>query len=69
MRYFIEERNDGYAVIGSGNDRAADIGLTSRQADKRAHFLAGDDGYVEWKGIDGKFEKSCLCVRCKKNRN
>jgi hypothetical protein len=32
MIYYAEERSDGYAVIGRGNDRAADVGLTESQA-------------------------------------
>ncbi len=67
MTYYAEEREDGYAVIGKGKDRAADVGLTANQADKRAHELAGDEGIVEWKGLDGKFEH-CACRRCKRNR-
>jgi hypothetical protein len=68
MVYYIEERSDGYAVIGRGNDRAADRELSASQANTRAHELAGDEGYVEWKGLDGRFERSCLCRRCKRNR-
>jgi len=68
MLYFIEERSDGYAVIGKGNDRAADVGMTAIQANKRAHELAGEDGWVDWKDLRGRFEKSCVCARCKKNR-
>jgi hypothetical protein len=68
MIYYAEERSDGrYAVIGRGNDRAADVGLTEIQADRRAHELAGPDGYVEWKGLDGKFER-CPCRVCNQNR-
>jgi|HubBroStandDraft_4_1064222.scaffolds.fasta_scaffold2274841_1 hypothetical protein len=67
MVYYVEERDDGYAVIGRGNDRAADVGLNATQADRRAHELAGKDGYVEWKGLNGRFEH-CVCSRCKKNR-
>jgi ribosome modulation factor len=67
MIYYIEERKDGYAVIGRGNDRSADIGLTKTQADNRAHELAGKDGYVGWKGINGKFKEWCPCKDCKRN--
>jgi len=68
MTYYAEEQSDGYAVIGRGNDRAADVGLTQTQADRRAHELAGEDGYVGWKGLDGKFERWCSCRVCKQNR-
>jgi hypothetical protein len=69
MIYCAEERKDGYAVIGKGNDRSANIELTENQADKRAHQLANRDGHgaVEWKGLDGRFER-CPCSRCKQNR-
>jgi len=68
MIYYAEKRADGYAVIGRGNDRSANIQLTENQADKRAHELAGKDGYVGWKGLNGKFESWCPCTRCKQNR-
>ena len=67
MIYYAEERSEGYAVIGRGNDRSARIGLTENQADKLAHRLAEPDGYVEWRGLDGKFER-CPCKVCKQNR-
>jgi len=69
MIYYAEERKDGYAVIGKGKDRSANIELTEKQADKRAHQLAKRDGHgsVEWKGLDGKFEH-CPCSSCKQNR-
>jgi len=68
MIYYAEQRDDGYAVIGRGNDRSANIGLTETQAARRAHELAGDDGYVGWKGLDGKFDHWCSCTKCKRNR-
>jgi hypothetical protein len=68
MIYYAEERSDGYAVIGRGNERSAEIGLTKNQAERLAHRLAGDDGYVGWKGLDGKFERWCSCSVCHKNR-
>jgi len=40
MIYHAEQRVDGYAVIGRGNDRSANIDLTERQAGRRAHELA-----------------------------
>jgi hypothetical protein len=67
MVYYAEERDDGYAVIGRGHDRAANVGMTANRAKTRAHDLAGEDGFVEWKGLDGKFEH-CACSRCKNNR-
>ena len=68
MIYYAEERKDGYADIGRGNDRSANAGLTEIQAGRRAHELAGDDGYVGWKGVDGKFKYWCGCTDCKRNR-
>jgi hypothetical protein len=68
MIYYAEERSDGYAVIGRGNDRSAQIGLTENQADRLAHRLAGEGGYVGWKGLNGKFERWCPCSACKRNR-
>jgi hypothetical protein len=68
MIYYAELREDGYAVIGKGNERSANIGLTENQADRRAHELAGGDGYVGWKGLNGRFEHWCPCTHCKKNR-
>ncbi len=37
MIYYVEEQSDGYAVICRGNDRAAAVGLTETQAERRAH--------------------------------
>jgi hypothetical protein len=68
MIYYAEERTDGFAVIGRGNDRSANVGLTENQADRRAHELAGEDGYVGWKGLDGKFKHWCGCTDCRRNR-
>jgi hypothetical protein len=68
MIYYAEQRVDGYAVIGRGNDRSANIDLTEKQADRRAHDLAGEDGYVGWKGLDGRFKHWCPCTACKRNR-
>lgn len=68
MIYFIEEYKTGFAVIGRGYNRSANIDLTENQADKRAHDLAGEDGYVGWKGLDGKFKYWCGCSGCKRNR-
>jgi hypothetical protein len=68
MIYYAEKREGGFAVIGRGNERSANIQLTERQADRRAHELAGQDGYVGWKGLDGRFERWCPCSRCKQNR-
>jgi hypothetical protein len=68
MIYYAEERTDGYAVIGRGNDRSANVGLTEDQAERRAHELAGEDGYVGWKGLDGKFKNWCGCTDCRRNR-
>lgn len=65
--YFSEERETGYAVIGKGKARSANIDLSENQANKRAHELAGPDGVVEWKGKDGKFEH-CPCAKCRANR-
>jgi hypothetical protein len=67
MIYYAEERSQGYAVIGRGNDRAAKIGLKENQADRLAHRLADDDGYVGWKGLNGKFERWCPCSACRRN--
>lgn len=67
MIYYGEEREDGYAVIGRGFKRAAEVGLNEKQADRLAHRLAGEDGHVEWRGLDGKFEH-CPCSNCKQNR-
>jgi hypothetical protein len=66
--YFVEQYPSGYAVIGRGNDRSANIDLTKLQADRRAHDLAGIDGYVGWKGLDGKFKYWCGCSNCVQNR-
>jgi hypothetical protein len=68
MIYYNEEREDGFAVIGKGKQRSANIELTENQADKRAHELANRDGHgvVVWKGLDGKFER-CPCSECKSN--
>ena len=68
MIYYAEERETGFAVIGRGNERSANIDLTENQADRRAHELAGDDGYVGWKGLDGKFKRWCPCRACTNNR-
>jgi hypothetical protein len=68
MIYYAEERSDGYAVIGRGNDRSAQIGLTENQADRLAHRLAGQDGYVGWRGLDGKFKCWCSCRVCSQNQ-
>jgi hypothetical protein len=68
MIYYAEERSERrYAVKGQGNVNATKIGLTENQAHTLAHHLAGHDGYVKWKGLNGKFEH-CPCARCKKNR-
>lgn len=67
MIYYAEERQDGFAVIGKRKKRSANIELTEKQANRRAHQLAGPDGHVEWKGLDGKFEP-CPCSACKANR-
>jgi len=67
MIYYAKERTDGYAVIGRGNDRSANVRLTENQADRRAHELAGANGYVGWRGLDGRFEH-CPCRACKRNR-
>jgi hypothetical protein len=69
MIYYVQERSDGYAVIGSGNDSAGDFEPMETQADRRAHELAGEDGYVGWKGLDGKFVRWCSCRVCKQNRH
>jgi hypothetical protein len=66
-RYFIEEREDGYAVKGQGKARAALVGLTESQAEKEAHHFSGRGGVVECKALDGQFEH-CECSRCKNNR-
>jgi hypothetical protein len=68
MIYYAEQGSDGYAVVRRGNDRAADVRLTEDRADRRAHELAGEGGYVGWKGLDGKFERWCSCRACKQNR-
>ncbi len=68
MIYHAEQRVDGYAMIGRGNDRSANIDLTERQAGRRAHELAGDEGYVGWKGLDGKFDRWYPCTACRRNR-
>jgi len=68
MIYYAEQRVDGYAVIGRGNDRSANIDLKEREAGRRAHELAGDESYVGWKGLDGKFKHWCPCTACKRNR-
>lgn len=68
MIYYAEEREDGFAVIGRGNDRSANVMLTRFQADRRAHELAGEDGYIGWKGLNGKFMRWCSCSGCRRNR-
>lgn len=68
MIYYAEERTPNrYAVVGRGNDRAAEIDLTENQANSLAHRLAGEEGYVGWKALDGRFERWCSCLPCKKN--
>ena len=67
MIYYVEARESGSAVIGRGNHRSANIDLTERQADRRAHELAGEDGYVGWKGLDGRFDRWCPCSACARN--
>jgi hypothetical protein len=67
MIYYVEERKDGYAVIGRGHKRSAEIDLTKTQADRLAHRLAGSDGYIGWKDIEGKFTGWCSCADCKPN--
>lgn len=42
MIYYAEERETGYAVIGKGKHRSANIDLTENQADRRAHELVGE---------------------------
>jgi hypothetical protein len=68
MVYYVEQRADGLAVIGRGNDRSANIKLSENDADRRAHELAGPDGYVGWKDIHGRFVRWCPCTACKNNR-
>jgi hypothetical protein len=67
MIYYAEEREDGFAVKGRGNQKASKAHLTENQANRLAHHLAGDEGYVEWRGPDGRFE--CKCPQCRENRN
>lgn len=68
MIYYAEEREDGFAVIGQRYHRSANIRLGRREADRRAHELAGENGYVGWKGLDGKFIRWCSCPGCRRNR-
>jgi uncharacterized protein DUF2188 len=69
MKYFIHERETGFAVKGQGNQKASNTELTEKQAERRAHDLAKRDGnpHVEWVGPDGKFR--CSCPICTANRN
>lgn len=66
-RYFVEEREDCWAVKGEHNEIASELCNTELQAQKQAHHYAGRGGVVEFKDEQGRFAH-CLCPRCRRNR-
>jgi hypothetical protein len=66
MVYYVEQRKHGFAVTGQLNKAQANMG--EKEANKKAHRLAGHDGIVGCKAINRQFEGWCMCAVCRHNR-